>query len=53
LTAGYVRDGACAVGLVGVANGHIVERAIRLIRPAGSRFIFTGRGERNACIRDS
>jgi DNA polymerase-3 subunit epsilon len=41
-TADYGRDSACAVGLVRVSNGEIVERAVTLIRPPRSQFIFTG-----------
>ncbi|MHB8878290.1 MAG: 3'-5' exonuclease [Myxococcaceae bacterium] len=41
-TADYGRDSACAVGLVRVQKGCIVERAVALIRPPRSRFVFTG-----------
>lgn len=40
-TASHDRASACAVGLVRVEQGQIVERATRLIRPPDSYFCFT------------
>jgi DNA polymerase III subunit epsilon len=40
-TASYRADSACAVGLVKVANGEIVDTAVRLIRPPTRAFAFT------------
>lgn len=40
-TADYGRDSACAVALVRVQDGTIVERACRLIRPPRRRFEFS------------
>jgi DNA polymerase-3 subunit epsilon len=40
-TANYSRDSACAVGLVVVDRGRIVDRAYWLIRPPTREFIFT------------
>lgn len=40
-TADGGRDSACAVGLVKVAGGRIVERVARLIRPPRRNFWFT------------
>lgn len=40
-TADYGRDSACAVGLVRVEHGQIVDRTVRLIRPPRPHFIFT------------
>jgi DNA polymerase III subunit epsilon len=40
-TATYSRDSACAVGLVRVAGGRIVETAAHLIRPPTREFRFT------------
>jgi DNA polymerase-3 subunit epsilon len=40
-TADYYRDSACAVGLVRVERGRIVERSHYLIRPPRRRFVFT------------
>ncbi|MFO1361356.1 MAG: 3'-5' exonuclease [Burkholderiales bacterium] len=40
-TANHSRDSACAVGLVVVDGGRIVDRAYELIRPPTSEFAFT------------
>jgi DNA polymerase-3 subunit epsilon len=40
-TADYGRDSACAVALVKVENGRIVDRVSSLIRPPRSEFVFT------------
>ena len=40
-TANYAADSACAVGLVRVEAGAIVERRFRLIRPPTREFVFT------------
>ncbi len=40
-TANYSRDSACAVGIVIVSEGKIVEKIHRLIRPPDSYFTFT------------
>ncbi|MGB8274088.1 MAG: exonuclease domain-containing protein [Alphaproteobacteria bacterium] len=40
-TADYGRDSACAIGVVTVRGGRVVERFHRLIRPPRSRFHFT------------
>jgi DNA polymerase-3 subunit epsilon len=40
-TADYTRDSACALGLVRVEEGRIVERASCLIRPPRPHFSFT------------
>jgi DNA polymerase-3 subunit epsilon len=40
-TANHRPDSACAVGLVKVAGGRIVERAVHLIRPPSRQFVFT------------
>lgn len=40
-TADYGADSACAVGLVRVSNGKIVDSATHLIRPPRERFEFT------------
>jgi DNA polymerase-3 subunit epsilon len=40
-TADYGADSACAVGLVRVSNGKIVDSATYLIRPPRERFEFT------------
>lgn len=40
-TADYPPDSACAVGLVRVENGEVVETAVRLIRPPRPRMLFT------------
>ena len=40
-TADSLRDSACAVGLVRVEEGRIVERRSALIRPPRRRFLFT------------
>jgi DNA polymerase-3 subunit epsilon len=40
-TADYGADSACAVGLVRVSNGKIVDTATHLIRPPRERFEFT------------
>jgi DNA polymerase-3 subunit epsilon len=40
-TADYSRDSACAVSVVVVEGGRIVQRAYRLIRPPEDNFIFT------------
>lgn len=40
-TASYGRDSACAVGVVLVENGRIVERLYELIRPPSRQFVFT------------
>jgi len=41
-TANCYRNSACAVGVVRVRRGRIVERAYHLIRPPFRRFDFTG-----------
>jgi DNA polymerase-3 subunit epsilon len=40
-TANYQADSACAVGLVKVAGGEIVDKAVHLIRPPTREFVFT------------
>jgi DNA polymerase III epsilon subunit-like protein len=40
-TADYGQDSACALGLVRVEAGRIVQREHRLIRPPRRRFVFT------------
>jgi len=40
-TASYRADSACAVGLVKVVNGDIVDTAVHLIRPPTRAFAFT------------
>ena len=40
-TADHGRDSACAVGIVRVEDGRVVERAYRLIRPPRDEFLFT------------
>ena len=40
-TAAYRRDSACAIGLVKVVDGAIVDRAVHLIRPPSRQFVFT------------
>jgi DNA polymerase-3 subunit epsilon len=40
-TATYRADSACAVGLVKVANGEIVDTAVHLIKPPTRAFAFT------------
>ena len=40
-TANYRADSACAVGLVKVTDGEIVEKAVHLIRPPTREFVFT------------
>ena len=40
-TANYSADSACAIGLVKVAGGEIVETAVHFIRPPSRRFVFT------------
>ncbi len=40
-TADYGADSACAVALVRVSGGQIVDRAYRLIRPPRPRMVFT------------
>ncbi len=40
-TANYAQDSACAIGLVKVVGGEIVETAVHFIRPPGRRFAFT------------
>jgi DNA polymerase-3 subunit epsilon len=40
-TANYRPDSACAVGLVKVAGGEIVDQAVHLIRPPTREFVFT------------
>lgn len=40
-TANYNSDSACAIGLVKVADGEIVDKAVHLIRPPTKRFTFT------------
>jgi DNA polymerase-3 subunit epsilon len=40
-TANYRADSACAIGLVKVVGGEIVERAVHLIRPPSREFAFT------------
>lgn len=40
-TANHGRDSACAVGLVVVDGGRVVDRAYQLIRPPTSEFAFT------------
>ncbi|MCU7496145.1 MAG: 3'-5' exonuclease [Ignavibacteria bacterium] len=40
-TANYKRESACAIGLVRVENGIIVQRQTRLIKPPNSWFVFT------------
>lgn len=40
-TANYGSDSACAIGLVLVENGTIIDEEVRLIRPPTSDFFFT------------
>lgn len=40
-TANQRRDSACAVGIVIVSDGKIIEKIHRLIRPPSSNFMFT------------
>ena len=40
-TANYQPDSACAVGLVKVVGGEIVDQAVHLIRPPTKQFVFT------------
>ncbi|HEY8071935.1 MAG TPA: hypothetical protein VIE47_08230, partial [Methylocystis sp.] len=40
-TANYARDSACAVGLVKVVGGEIVDKAVHLIKPPTREFVFT------------
>ena len=40
-TANYQPDSACAVGLVKVVDGQIVDQAVHLIRPPTREFAFT------------
>ena len=40
-TPNYRRDSACAVGLVKVVDGEIVDSAVYLIRPPTREFVFT------------
>jgi DNA polymerase III subunit epsilon len=40
-TANYRSDSACAIGLVKVAGGKIVDQAVHLIRPPTREFVFT------------
>jgi len=40
-TANYDRDSACAVGIVIVSEGRIIQKIHKLIRPPSSNFIFT------------
>lgn len=40
-TANHSRDSACAVGVVVVSNGRIVDRYHQLIRPPSRDFVFT------------
>ncbi len=40
-TANYQSDSACAVGLVKVVGGQIVDTAVHLIRPPTKEFVFT------------
>jgi DNA polymerase-3 subunit epsilon len=40
-TANYQPDSACAVGLVKVVGGEIVDQAVHLIRPPTREFVFT------------
>jgi DNA polymerase-3 subunit epsilon len=40
-TANHRRDSACAVGLVKVVDGEIVDKAVHLIRPPTRQFAFT------------
>jgi DNA polymerase-3 subunit epsilon len=40
-TANHRADSACAVGLVKVAGGEIVDKAVHLIRPPSREFAFT------------
>ncbi len=40
-TANYSSDSACAVGLVKVSGGKIVDRVVHLIRPPTRQFVFT------------
>jgi DNA polymerase-3 subunit epsilon len=40
-TANYERDSACAVGLVKVVGGEIVDKAVHLIKPPTREFLFT------------
>ena len=40
-TANHRADSACAIGLVKVSEGNIVDRAVHLIRPPSRDFVFT------------
>ena len=40
-TANHERDSACAVGLVKVVGGKIVDKAVHLIKPPTREFVFT------------
>ena len=40
-TANYARDSACAIGLVKVVGGEIVDKAVHLIKPPTREFVFT------------
>ena len=40
-TANYERDSACAIGLVKVVGGEIVDKAVHLIKPPTREFVFT------------
>ena len=40
-TANYSPDSACAIGLVKVVGGEIVDKAVHLIRPPTREFVFT------------
>jgi DNA polymerase-3 subunit epsilon len=40
-TADYKRDSACAIGMVAVSDGRIVDRYYQLIRPPRQAFVFT------------
>ena len=40
-TANYARDSACAIGLVKVVGGEIVDKVVHLIKPPTREFVFT------------
>ena len=40
-TANYAQNSACAVGLVKVAGGEIIDKAVHLIKPPTKDFVFT------------
>ena len=40
-TANHARDSACAIGLVKVVGGEIVDKAVHLIKPPTREFVFT------------